>query len=48
MARMEPTNGIQNPFGKAVLSMGYWVAVVLAFLLVFLMVKLVARHHGSG
>jgi hypothetical protein len=30
----------------AVISLGYWVAPILAYCLVLLMVKLVATHHG--
>ena len=48
MTRVEAASGVRNPFGKAVLSMGYWVAVVLAYFLVLLLVKMVARHHGAA
>ncbi|HSY09491.1 MAG TPA: hypothetical protein VK840_01115 [Candidatus Dormibacteraeota bacterium] len=46
MSRFDAAVGIQNPFVKALFSLGYWIAVGLAFLLVLLMVKIVARHHG--
>jgi hypothetical protein len=46
MSKLDAAVGIQNPFSKAVLSLGYWIAVGLAYLLVLLMVKIVAKHHG--
>jgi hypothetical protein len=47
MSRLDAAVSVQNPFSKTVLSLGYWIAVVLAFLFVLLMVKIVARHHGA-
>jgi hypothetical protein len=46
MVKLDAAIGIRNPFAKAILSTGYWLAVVLAYLLVLLMVKAVADHHG--
>jgi hypothetical protein len=48
MSRLDTAIRIQNPFGKSLLSLGYWVAVIVAYLLVLLMVKLVARDHGAA
>jgi hypothetical protein len=48
MSKLEALVQIQNPFGKAFLSLGYWVAVVVAYLLVLWMVKIVARHHAAA
>jgi len=48
MERVEAASGVRNPFGKAVLSLGYYVAVIVALLLVTAMVKVVSRHHGAA
>jgi hypothetical protein len=48
MTRLETASGVRNPFAKAVLSLGYWVAVIAAYFLVLLLVKTVAKHHGAA
>jgi hypothetical protein len=48
MRRIEAEISIQNQYGNPGLSIGYFVAPILSYLLVLLMVKLVAKHHGAA
>jgi hypothetical protein len=48
MSRVVKVYGHHDRIRIALLSVGYWIAPVVAFLLVFLMVNLIARNHGAA
>jgi membrane-bound metal-dependent hydrolase YbcI (DUF457 family) len=47
MSRLVKVHGHQDRTRIALLSVGYWIAPVVAYLLVLLMVNLIARNHGA-